>query len=98
MQGELRVERPDLEIELHGVNAAGHESGNGLVCAGRVTPWLQDDMTSNVYSLWAVTYRDCVILDEANNVESVYNLTQHDLSLTANYNELKALLIAAAGG
>jgi hypothetical protein len=98
MQGELRVERPDLSIELHGVNAAGHESGNAQVCSGRNIPWLQDDAASNAYALWAVTYRDCVILDEANHVHDVYNLTQHDLNLTANYNELKAMLIAAAGG
>jgi hypothetical protein len=98
MQGELRVERPDLEIELHGVNAAGHESGNAQVCTGRVIPWLQDDTTNDVYGLWAVTYRDCVILDEDNKVHDIYNLTQHDLNLPANYNELKALLIAAAGG
>jgi hypothetical protein len=98
MQAELRVERPDLPIEIHGVNAAGHESGNGEACNGRSIPWLQDDAATNAYARWAVTYRDCVVLDEANKVDFVYNLTQHSLDLTANYNELKAKLIAAAGG
>src|SRR5262245_36778231 len=98
MEAELKVERPDLTIELHGVNAIGHESGNSPACAGRVLPWLQDDTVHRVWDTWAVTYRDCVILDDLNQVVTVYNLTTHDLALTANYAELKALLIAAAGG
>jgi hypothetical protein len=98
MQAELRVERPDLAIELHGVNAIGHDSGNGEACTGRVIPWLQDDATRRVWDTWAVTYRDVIILDEANHVVTIYNLTSHDLRLTANYDELKALLIATAGG
>ena len=61
-------------------------------------PWLQDDFVHDVWGLWAVTFRDCVILDPAGKVYAVYNLTVHDLALTANYNELRALLIAAAGG
>lgn len=98
MQGELRAQRPDLAIELHGVNAAGHESGNADACAGNAIPWLQDEAAKDVYGSWAVTYRDCVVLDGANRVHTVYNLTQHSLDLTANYDELKAILIAAAGG
>jgi hypothetical protein len=99
MQGELRVERPDLFIECLGVNAPGHESGNSQACAGRVIPWLQDDFTTDVTGrLWAVTNRDCVLLDADNKVVTVYNLTIHDLNLTVNYNELKGMLIAAAGG
>lgn len=98
MQAELRTERPDLAIELQGVNAIGHESGNAQACSGRVIPWLQDDASRRIWDQWAVTYRDCNILDEANHVVTIYNLTVHDLNLTANYAELKALLIAAAGG
>jgi hypothetical protein len=98
MQAELRAERPDLAIELHGINAIGHDSGNGQACSGKNIPWLQDDATRRVWDTWAVTYRDCILLDEENKVVTIYNLTQHDLNLTANYNELKAMLIAAAGG
>ena len=80
------------------MNAPGHESGNALATSGRVIPWLQDDLAKDVWGLWAVTFRDCVILDDANRVVSIYNLTVHDLALPSNQAELKALLIAAAGG
>ena len=98
MQAELRAERPDLSIELHGVNAIGHESGNAQACNGRVLPWIQDDPSRRVGDIWSVTYRDVIILDANNVVVAIYNLTAHDLVLTANYAELKALLISAAGG
>lgn len=58
-------------------------------------PWLQDAAGQDVWALWAVTYRDCVILDAQNRVYAVYNLTSHDLALPANAAELKALLVAA---
>jgi hypothetical protein len=98
LQAELEAERPDLLIELHGVNGIGHESNNAAACAGKNLPWLQDDVTRNVWSAWQVTYRDVVILDDLNQLVTIYNLTLHDLGVPANYAELKALLIAAAGG
>ena len=98
MQAELEVERPDLAIELHGVNGTGHESGNTLACTGRVLPWLQDDATRNVWAAWGVTYRDVIILDDLNQLVTIFNLTAENLEIPENYAELKALLIAAAGG
>lgn len=86
-----------LEIRIFGVNGIGQESGNAAVCAGRSTPWLQDVSAEDVWVTWAVTYRDVVILDDANNVRAVYNLTDHDLSNPANYAALRNLLIEAAG-
>lgn len=80
------------------MNAAGHESGNAQTCNGRTIPWLQDDAAHDVWGLWAVTFRDCVILDDQNRVTAIYNLTVHDLALPSHFAELKALLIAAAGG
>lgn len=96
MQRELRSEHPELVTDAHGVNAPGNESGNAIMCAGRILPWLQDDLTHDVWGQWAVTFRDFVILDRANKVLRIYNLTEHDLSSQSNYDELKALLIAAA--
>ena len=55
-------------------------------------PLLQDTTTANVWGLWAVTYRDVVILDAQNRKVGVYNLTEHDLSVEANRNTLKSLL------
>ena len=80
------------------MNRAYFVERQSLACGGRVLPWLQDDLAHDVWGLWAVTYRDCVILDPANEVFAIYNLTTHDLGTAANRDELKALLIAAAGG
>lgn len=44
-----------------------------------------------------MTYRDVVVLDSGNRVAAVYNLTEHDLSVPANYDSLKALLVRVAG-
>jgi hypothetical protein len=98
MQAELDAERPDLQIELHGVNATGHESNNAAACQGKSLPWLQDDATRNVWSAWGVTYRDVIVLDDLNQLVTTYNLTVENLGIAENYAELKALLIAAAGG
>lgn len=98
MQAELRVQRPDLAIELHGINAPGHESGNAQACTGRSLPWLQDTYADDVAGDWAITFRDCVLLDTANKTAHTYNLTTHNLSVPEDYQELKALLIALAGG
>jgi hypothetical protein len=98
MQAELDAERPELLIEIHGVNGTGHESNNAAACLNKNLPWLQDDATRNVWGAWAVTYRDVTILDDMNQLVTIYNLTNHDLQAPTNYAELKALLIAAAGG
>jgi hypothetical protein len=82
-----------VEIRILGVNGVGQESGNAEMCAGRVLPLLQDVAGVDAYTLWNVTYRDVVILDEGNRVVSVYNLTEHDLTNPANYQELHDLLV-----
>jgi hypothetical protein len=78
--------------DLRGVNGAGFEAGNATMTDGRTIPLLQDDSTTNAWGLWAVTYRDVVVLDPANEVFAVYNLTTHDLADPANYATLKALI------
>ncbi len=87
---------PAFRIAGHGVNAVGHESGNAAICAGRTLAWLQDQPAADVWGDWAVTQRDCVILDPFGRVFAIYNLTIHSLSVPANYAELKALFLAAA--
>ena len=59
-------------------------------------PWLQDVPAVDVWSTWAVTYRDVIILDEDNVVVGVYNLTTNDLAVPANYAALRDMLISAA--
>jgi hypothetical protein len=78
------------------VGEIGTAAGVPTVTAGRDIPWLQDTAEENVWVSWAVTYRDVVVLDGCNHVYAVYNLTAHDLSVPANYDELMALLLAAS--
>lgn len=87
-----------LPIQILGVNQAGYESGNATITAGRDLPWLQDVSTQDVWSAWAVVYRDVQILDQDNQLAGVYNLTEHDLSQADSYEALKNMLIEIAGG
>jgi hypothetical protein len=97
MQAEIDAENTGVEIRILGVNGIGQESGNASVSAGRTLPWLQDTAAENVWSTWAVTYRDVIILDTENKPIAVYNLTTHGLGTPANYQELKTILLGAAG-
>jgi len=80
------------------VNQAGEESGNADMCAGRTLPWLQDVPieAASAWHLWHVIERDLVILDADNKVVRVYNLTEHNLLVEANYAELRGILLEAA--
>jgi hypothetical protein len=96
MQDELESEYPDLPIHLLTVNAIGHDGGNALIPPLGDLPFLQDDATALVWDSWHATWRDVIIVDGDNEVVTVYNLTEHNLSDAANYAELKALLVDAA--
>lgn len=58
-------------------------------------PLLQDSAAAGVWTAWAVTYRDVVIVDGQGQRRGAYNLTEHDLSSATNLAELHALLEAA---
>ncbi len=97
LQKEIVEEYPDSEIQIIGINGAGHESGVETAADGRDLPLLQDREGVDVSSLWDVTYRDVIILDEQNEYYTTYNLTSNDLSEAEKYAALKATLLAAAG-
>ena len=96
MQKDIEAETWSTTVQIHGVNAAGLESGNAVTCQGRTTPWLQDTAAAQVYQKWEVTYRDVIIVNQDNEAVAAYNLTSHNLAVQANYDELKALLQQAA--
>ena len=73
-----------------GVNEVGNESANDLICMGGDIPWLQDTAAAAVWTAWAVTYRDVIVLNKDNEIGNVFNLTTHDLGNAANYDELKS--------
>jgi hypothetical protein len=98
MQDEIASEGLAREVALLGVNEKHAVSGVQDMCAGRDLPLLQDTAEADVWGSWNVTYRDVIVLDVENHVVTIYNLTDHDLALPANYEALKAILRAAAGG
>jgi hypothetical protein len=95
MQDELRGTNTDLNIEIVGVNQTASAAYNYLII-NRTLPWLQDTAVENVESRWQAEYRDVRILDWQNEVQAVYNLTEHDLSVATNRAALKALFLATA--
>ena len=97
MQAEILAANPASRIRILAVNAEGYETGNLGFTDGRVLPLVQDAAAAAVWTNWAVTWRDVVILDDENRAVGVYNLTDHDLVLQPNYEDLLAILRSAAG-
>jgi len=95
MMAEMLAADPGIEVRILGVNSINSEAGNAENCNGRTIPWLQDTAAAQVWDDWAVIYRDVIILDRNNVPVDVYNLTTYDLSVPANYDELKARILAA---
>lgn len=96
VQDEVKAAKPDLNVEILGVNLINRSSSNPLIVAGRTLPWLQDTAAEDVWKRWEVVYRDVRILDSENRVRAVYNLTEHDLAQAANRAALKQLFLEAA--
>lgn len=98
MQTELDAEHHATVIQILGVDAAGEDTGNADMTAGRKLPWLQDTTEVDAWSAWGVTFRDVVLVDPTGRKVGVYNLTEHDLGVHANYEELEAELLAVVPG
>ena len=96
MQAQLDTTDTGMEIRILGINKAGEESGNADMVAGRTIPWLQDTENVDVWGAWDVTWRDVVVLDDRNEVVAIYNLTEHNLALPAQFDSLKSILLRAA--
>lgn len=102
LQRDLDATRPDLEIQILGVNPFGEESGNEGVTEGRDIPWLQDvdengdRITDNWLETWPFVYRDVVIVDADGIAADSFNLTVDSLEEPESYNSLKQMLIDVA--
>jgi hypothetical protein len=96
LQSELDTTATVRPIRILGINAAGLESGNAAICAGRTLPWLQDTSGAGVWQAWAANIDDVILLDSANMTIGVYNLQAHTLANSTNFAQLKAMLLAAA--
>ena len=98
MQMEIDDMGLSVAVRIHGINQVGHEKGNATACQGKDSPWLQEVPEEPVWNTWDPTYRDVIILDEENKVLAIYNLTENNLSVPANYEALKSMLVGYAGG
>lgn len=96
MQGDIDLIADARAVRIFGVNASGHESGNEAAYTNRTLPLLQEAPGDSARVAWNVTYRDVVILDAENRRVAVFNLTEHDLAVGANYDSLRALLLEFA--
>ena len=102
LQNDLEQNRPDLDIQILGMNPVGHEIGNADTTEGRDIPWLQDvdldgDNKSDTWlTTWPSTYRDVVVVDANNVAVDVFNLTTNSLEDTDDYNALRQMLIDVA--
>ncbi len=95
MQRELQATYPLLRIELLAINEPNAEPGNATATNGRDIPLLQDsDADGNgrgdaSVDLWNMSIRDVFLLDGSNRFVDKYNLNQHDLANSANYETLQ---------
>ncbi|MGV3620612.1 MAG: hypothetical protein ACO1OB_07330 [Archangium sp.] len=94
MQTDLEAEFPG-EFQLIGINGIGFESSNSLATDGRTIPWLQDVASQDVWTKWAVEYRDVIIVGADLTKRDVYNLTTHDLGQAEFRAALKQKLLDA---
>ena len=78
------------------MNRIGQEAFNYLIVAERKLPWLQDAAEQAVWTKWGVTYRDLRIVDSQGRLHGVFNLTEHDLSISTNYATLKQMFLNVA--
>ena len=79
-------------VVIVGVNQFNYDYGNDSFTHGRDLPWLQEEEGDNVWGSWMVTYRDVIIVDADGFPVDVYNLTEHDISESTAYEELRDLL------
>jgi hypothetical protein len=96
MLAEIRASKPDLNVEILGINHMSDSAFNNLVVPYRVLPWLQDTSEQNVWSTWDVEWRDVWIVDSHGRPFAVYNLSSHDLGEPSNREALKQLFLSAA--
>ncbi len=78
------------------MNGAGLEAGNDLMVDGRDLPWLQDQSSVDVWSLWSVEYRDVVILDGEGVRTYVVNLSEYGLDDARRLTAFEELLRSLA--
>ena len=93
MQAEL--DAMGVDVAIHAVNEIGTGGLEDMSELGDL-PVLQDTVAASVWGRWGVSFRDVFILDAGNVLVGTYNLSSHSLATDENYDELKALFVAAS--
>lgn len=96
MQQDLKAAAPDLNIEIIGMNLTNKAAFNSAMTSGRTIPWLQDTVEDHARQNWGALNDEIWILDWNNRLYAKYDLLAHNLQLTSNRAELRALFLAAA--
>jgi hypothetical protein len=95
MEAELAKEHPELSVAILAIDEVGHEDGMPDVAKTADLPCLQDTEKDDVWGSWGATWRDVYVVNRANEVVAIYNLTENSLADATNYATLEAMLIDA---
>ena len=95
MANQLENTHPNLDIEIFAINMPGFGGATNLSSSIQL-PMVQDSNSLGIWSDWGAVWRDVYILNENNELVMVYNLTQHNLGNSSNYNTLMSHFIDIA--
>lgn len=93
MQKELEAEAPGRFV-LAAINQDGFEASAPDMAELGDIALLQDTVVANAWVRWQAVYRDVVIVDAQGRRVEAFNLTEHNLADAAEYEALKARLLA----
>ena len=78
--------------QIVGINESGFELANETFTTDRDLPWLQDTEQTQLWDVWAVSYRDLYLVDGDGVLRDIYNLSSNDLRGEAATAELLSLI------
>ena len=95
MQEDLDLNFPHLEIDILSINKTGSIVPTTWDLSFDL-PVVQNNANIDIWTSWGGAWRDVVILDADNEIYAIFNLTQNNLNIPANYDALRQLFVDAA--
>jgi len=96
MLSELKAAKPDLNIEIVGINQSSQSASNAEMTKLCTFPWLQDEVSVNAWSLWLASKDNFFIVDSVGRQQALFPLGVYDLTDLQNRETLKKLLLSSA--
>ena len=96
MVSELKAAKPDLNIEIIGINQWDEVSGNPGLTDLITFPWLQDSLITNVWASWQAVKDDLFVVDSLGRQQNRFPIGRYDLIYPTNRENLKQMLLSAA--